>query len=361
MVQFLLLLALSTITNCAYEQRYVDSIPENIECLLAADIGGTKSSIGIFEVKDDKASLLLSFHEETKNIGDFNETINELLQYLQTTYGITVNHACIGAPGVATKKRNYSSVHGLFDIRTKDLKKKTPLKTAIVVNDLFIVGHGIDVIDQNKIIHLHGDIPKEQNKNAIRAIISAGTGIGSSTISWDNENNEIICHPGEAGMLEFAPTNKLEYALANHTKNYYGRTTTYWANVASGSGITRIYSVLKLMGKHNDSLQLDDHDPKEILNNSEDELCKATTDLFFKLFGRFTRNYVWATLPYNGLYITGGIPHSYPELFKDQFSLNYNDPRFQKELKEIPIYMVTDPNIGLHGAMEYLLKDLRKS
>jgi glucokinase len=363
MINIILLLALSTINLCASAPKikiYTEPVPENIECYLSADIGGTNSSVGIFEVKNDKANLLISLHKKTNDIGDFTEEMNNVIQYLYETYGITVKHACIAAPGVATKKKNYSSVHGIFDIRTKDLIKKTPLETAIIVNDLFVVGHGLDTIDQDKIIHLYGDIPKEKNQHDIRAIISAGTGIGSSTITWDSENKEYITHPGEAGMLEFAPTNKFEYALANHTKNYYGRSAAYWANVASGSGITRIYSVLKLMGKHYDSLSLDDHDPKVILDHSEDELCKATADLFFKLFGRFARNYTWATLPYGGLYIVGGLPNKHPELFTANFTPNYEDPRFLKELKGVPVYLVTDPNIGLHGAMQYLLLSMNK-
>jgi len=363
MINFLLLLTLLTSNAYAYQHKaemktHVDTIPENTECLLGADIGGTKSSVGIFEVKDDKANLLISLHKKTNEIGDFTEEINDVVQYMYNTYGIVINHACIAAPGVATKNKDHSKVHGLFDIDSKELLEKTSLKTAIIVNDLFVVGHGLDAIDQDKIVHLYGDIPEEKNYNSIRAIISAGTGIGSSTITWDSEKKQFITHPGEAGMIEFAPTNKLEYALANHTKNYYGRKATYWANVASGSGITRIYSVLKLMGNHHDSLNLDDHDPKVILNNTEDELCKETTKLFFKLFGRFTRNYVWATLPYGGLFITGGIPHNHTELFIENFALNYEDPSFYKELKEIPIYVVTEPNVGLYGAVRYLQLEL---
>jgi glucokinase len=366
MINCLLLLTLLTTSTYAYQhkaeiKKHTDPIPENIECLLSADIGGTKSSIGIFEIKDDKAELLISFHKKTNKISDFTEEMNDLVQYMYNTYGIIINHACIAAPGVATKNKDYSCVHGLLDIHSKELLEKTPLKTAIIVNDLFVVGHGIDVIDQDKIIHLYGDIPEEKDNNSIRAIISAGTGIGSSIITWDSEKKQFVTHPGEAGMMEFAPTTKLEYALANHTKNYYGRKATYWANLASGSGITRIYSVLKLMNKHHDSLNLDDHDPKVILNNPEDELCKETTDLFFKLFGRFTRNYVWATLPYGGLYIVGGIPQNHAELFAENFALHYEGPSFYKELKQIPIYMVTEPNIGLYGAVKYLQLELSQN
>lgn len=341
--------------------QHVEEVPENIECILAADIGGTESKVGIFEVKEDEPILLISMRTQTKNIGDSNDTMNEILEFIQKKYGITVQHACIAAPGVATKKKDFSNVHGMFDIKTSDLLEKTPLKTAIIVNDLFVVGHGLSSIAPENIIHLYGDIPEEEDKNHIRAIISAGSGIGSSTITWDNKKEQYITHAGEAGMLEFTPLNQLEYQLANHVKNFYGRrSATYWANIASGSGVTRVYSMLKLMGKYEDSLHLDDHDPEVILNHPEDELCKATTDLVLKLFTRFSRNYVWAVLPYGGLYIVGSLAAKNPELFAENFASYYEVPAFHKELKQIPIYLVKDPNVGLYGAANYLLMSLKE-
>jgi glucokinase len=336
-------------------KQHVENMPENPTCILGADIGGTKSNVAIFEVKDEKPILLISAHAETKEIGDFNEVMNNFLYYIADQYGISIEHACIAAPGVATKNKDFSNVHGMFEIKTSELLEKTPLKTAIIVNDLFVVGHGLDSIAPENIIHLYGDIPTEPNKEDIRAIISAGTGIGSSIITWDSEKKRYITHPGEAGMLEFTPTNKLEYLLANHVKNFYNRDTMYWANVASGSGITRVYSMLKLMDKHIDTLKLDKHAAQVIIDHPEDELCKATTDLVFKLFGRFTRNYVWTTLPYGGLYIVGSMAAKNPDLFSEKFAQHYENPEFHKQLKQIPIYLVKDTNIGLYGAANYLL------
>lgn len=360
----LLFLITSSITLCTLKpeiKTYVDPIPEDKECILAADIGGTKSNVGIFEVEEDKPKLLISFHGNTKEIGDFTETMDDLLHYLYDAYGITIQHACIGAPGVATKNKDYSSVHGMFDIKTSELTEKTSLKTAIIVNDIFVAGHGIDSVNQDQIIHLYGKIPEEQNKHDIRALISAGTGIGSCSINWDSKNERIIVHPGEAGLLEFAPTNQLEYALANHIKHFYNRDAAYWANIASGSGITRIYSMLKLMEKHHDSLNLDKHDPHIILEHPEDELCKATTDLFIKFFGRFARNYTWSILPYGGLYIVGGVATKHSDLFAEQFAQHYEEPQFQYELRQIPVYLIKDPNVGLYGAASYLLSEMRQN
>ena len=357
----LLLMCSINVFSCKAELKsYVETIPHNIEGYIGADIGGTNSRFGIFKIKKNKPTLLFSVNIPTKEITKFHHVINNIIKYAQENYGITINHACIAAPGVMTKNKDFSSVHGMFDISTKKLIKKTPLKTALVVNDFLVIGYGLDLIDQRNIIHLYGNIPKEKNRHDIRAVIGAGTGIGSSIITWDSQRKCCITHAGEAGLLEFMPTNKLEYEFANHIKNFYSRDATYWANIASASGITRIYSMLKLMGRYNDSLHMDEYyDSKTILNHPEDELCKATVDLVLKLFGRFTRNYVFSVLPYGGLYITGGIAAAHPELFPMLFIPHYADPKFESVLKQVPLYLVADPNVSLYGAIQYLILENR--
>ena len=38
------------------------------------------------------------------------EALNNIIKYAQENYGITINHACIAAPGVMTKNKDFSSV-----------------------------------------------------------------------------------------------------------------------------------------------------------------------------------------------------------------------------------------------------------
>ena len=357
---YALLLLISSINLFSYDTLeltpYVETIPNNTECYIGADIGGIESRFGIFKVKKNIPTLLFSLSTKTKSITKFDDVINDVIAYAQNNYNITINHACIAAPGVTTKNKDFSSVHNMFDIKAKKLLKKTPLKTAIIVNNNMVIGYGIDLIDQSNIIHMYGDIPQEKNMHDFRAIIGGEAGIGSSTISWDSKRNCYITHAGEAGLLEFSPTNKLEYEFANHIKNFYNRDAAYWANFASASGITRVYSMFKLMNIYNDSLHMDKYyDSKIVLNNLDDELCNATVDFVFKLFGRFTRNYVFSILPYGGLYITNTIATGNPELFSSLFIPAYVEPKFEKELKQIPIYLITDTNVSLYGAMQYLI------
>src|SRR5579872_6386888 len=127
----LLLFSINTINTCTSKiKRHINPIPKNIECYLGADIGGTQCIFCIFEINNNKPHLILSFTTKTDKISDFTADINNLIEYMYDTYGITINHACIAAPGVATKTRDYASVHGIFEIDSKDLIERTALKTA---------------------------------------------------------------------------------------------------------------------------------------------------------------------------------------------------------------------------------------
>jgi glucokinase len=361
MVMYFLLLLISSISTYGYDplelKTYVKTIPQNINCYIGADVGGTYSRFGIFQAEENIPTLLFSLHTQTKTITDFTKVVSDVIAYAQDNYGITIHHACIAAPGVTTKNKDFSSVHGLFDIKSKKIIKKSNLTAVYVVNDLFVVGHGLNFMGEDKIVQLYGSAPKPY---ATRAFVGVGTGLGSSTMTWNEKTEVYTANSSEAGLLEFSPNNHDEYDIANHIKQMWdGKNPICWANLVSGSGIRRIYSILKLTNKYHDSLRLDTHDPAVIFANPEDALCKATINLFGKLFARFVRNYVFATLPYGGLYITGGVAAKNVPFFSGSFVSEYeNCGRIQEILKDIPIYLIADSTISLYGAVKNLLLEM---
>jgi glucokinase len=364
MITYVLFLLMIHISIHGYEplteRTYTTLIPHNIECYIGADIGGTHTDFGIFEIKNSIPTLLFSLHTKTQTITNFTAVINDVLSYAQSAYAINIQHACIATPGVASENKDYAVMHDLFVIESKDIIQKTNLKTVLIVNDFFVIGHGINFIDQSKIVKIHGNTPQE---HGIRAIIGAGTGLGSSLMIWNEKKQQYVTYPGEAGLIEFAPQSQFEYDLANHIKHMNGRTAIYWDHFVSGTGIIRMYSMLKLTHIFHDSMHLDVHDPAIIFTHPEDALCAATINTFFNLYARFARNYVFTTLPLGGLYIAGGIVAKNAPLFSSLFIPEYLNcpPCLQEILQSIPIYLITDYNVSLYGAMHYLLLEKNRS
>src|SRR5690606_20245899 len=101
-----------TINMFAYQQlevkTYVDTVPKHIQCYIGADIGGTNSDFGIFEVKEHIPHLLFSLHIKTENIENFVDVVHDVISYAYNNYGIIIKHACFAAPGVASKEKDYA-------------------------------------------------------------------------------------------------------------------------------------------------------------------------------------------------------------------------------------------------------------
>jgi len=345
-------------------KTYNKVIPEDIECCIGADICGRNSDFGVFEVHDNIPTLLFSLHTKTESIKDFPKVICDVMAYAQNKYNINIKLACIGAPGIATENR--VCVYGLFDIDSKEIMKQSGLIKALVVNDLVVMGHGLEAVDKNKIIQVYGDSSRGESsqEHGIRAIIGAKAGLGSCTQIWNELIEQYITHPGEGGIVEFAPNNQLEFDMAEHIKQTWNSQVVYWDAFVSGCGIKRIYNILKLSNKYNDSLILDvAPEPAVIFAHPDDELCKATTNLFFTFYARFTRNHVFPILPYGGLYMTGSIAAKNVELFSTLFVPEYDNcvPCLQNILKRIPVYVVTDNNLSLYGAAQCLLREKKLS
>jgi len=339
-------------------KTYNAAIPKNIECCIGADICGYNSDFGIFEVQDTIPTLLFSLHTKTKSIKDFPQVICDVMAYAQNTYNITITSACIGAPGVATENRDFACVYGLFDIDSKEIIKQSGLIRALVVNDLVVMGHGLEAVDKNNIIQVYGESRSgSSQEHGIRAIIGAKAGLGSCTQIWNELIERYITHPGEGGIVEFAPNNQFEFDMAEHLKQMRNSSIVYWDAFVSGCGIERIYNILKLSNKYHDSLLIDVPEPSVIFANPDDKLCEATINLFFTFYARFTRNHVFPILPYGGLYMTGKIAAKNVELFPTLFVPEYENcvSVLQNILNRIPVYVVTDDNVSLYGAARCLL------
>jgi len=237
----------------------------------------------------------------------------------------------------------------------KNILQDTSLTTVILTSDSTVIGYGLEYINATDIIHIAGH--QENIEHGQRATLNIGTGLGSSIMSWDSCLQSYVSHHGRAGRLEFAPSNQDEYEISQLIKEITGNSSVYWNNMVSGFGIKDLYTVLKSMNRYHDSLCLKNYDASIIFAYPEDELCAATMNIFFKLLVRFARNYATAAFPFGGLYLAGEIITKNANRIAATFATEYNicDLTLQEIVQQVPIYMVTDYNVSLYGAMHYLL------
>jgi len=332
---------------------YEENIPQSA-CMMGADIGGTNSNFGIFMVEDGKLTLLLSIHIKSKDMTSFTDTINHILKYIKSRYGIQIKHAAFAAAGMVPPSKDFCHLTNVnLYLDAHKITRETEIEKAIIVNDFEVIGFGIDSIEQKKIIPVNNALPKE---NGTRAILGAGTGLGKSILYW--VNNRYYALPSEGGHVDFSPQNALEFELLEFIKK--SRDQNYnvsWEELLSGNGIRHIFDFFcqKNMGHYDEQLR---SDPGKILNTGATNVNSLqTSSLFTKFYGQFAKNVALNALTTGGIYIAGGIAAKNIHLFAEKTFMQAftNSLKHHSFLATIPVYVITDYNISMYGAVNFML------
>src|SRR3989338_10029705 len=83
-----------------------------------------------------------------------------------------------------------------------------------------------------------------------------------------------------------------------------------------------------------------------------DRACRETFAIFTRIYARFVRNSMLASLPYGGAYIAGGIAMKNPDILtsKEFRKELYKKAVYSDIIKKIPLFLIADQGIGMKGA-----------
>ena len=248
--------------------------------VLAGDVGGTKTRLGLFLVDGSGSRLLLSQTYLSKDFDDLESVIEEFLPGQERLSAATFGVAgpVVSGAAVATNLP--------WKISERSLKKYLAIPTVSLVNDLVANAHGIEVMPPKDFTTLNRGKRVEGN----RALLSAGTGLGSAILFWDGVRH--IPSPSEGGHVDFGPKSRLELGLLRYLFEQYGRVS--YERILSGSGLYSIYRFLRDTGKCGKepswlSQQMEQEDPAAAITEAarlkKSTLCEATLDLFASIYG----------------------------------------------------------------------------
>ncbi len=342
------------------EVMYVSSVPEHVKAILVSDIGGTNSNFGIFQLLDGSYQLLLSLHAKSKEVTNFADLIADISEYVKDKYKITIKRACLAAAGPISHDRTFVKPTNLtISLDTKEICQKAQLDCAFLVNDFEVIGYGIDRIDPKDLVMVNsGQIREKEHK----AIIGAGTGLGKCIMFYNSALSRYVPITSEGGHADFAAIHQRELDLTHYIKKYENRTCNIsWEDLLSGNGIQRIYHFLRHSNeqqKVNKQASIHGPRPDEIFKSRFlDHYCWETFEWYTIFYARCAKNFALDALALGGIYIAGGIAAKNLELFKlPAFKQEFFNCGKQAELiKQIPIYVITDYNVSLYGAAEYMM------
>lgn len=351
--------------NYDYEMKLIDINSLDLDFssyVLGIDIGGTYTNLGIAGINNKKPLLLFSLKFTSNELESLTPAIIQTLDYAKNEHNIDVYDACIGAAGIVSPTKDFADLTNVnWNVSTNEILKNTSLKTAFIINDFQAVGYGINLLDhsnKNDIFQVRPETNKKYTTPQNRAIIGAGTGFGKCILFYDHHLRAYIPNPSEGGHGDFPIYTDFEKKIINFIeKEKKDSFPVCYEDILSGNGIKSIYSFL-LQDKNYKSSEY-----RDIIENSvekasliskyrkTDETCKETFLYFTKFYGRCAKNFALDALATGGLYIAGGIASKNSDIFQtDEFLFEFENSHKRKELlKKIPIYVIMNYDVSLHG------------
>lgn len=324
--------------------------------ILAGDIGGTKTSLALFEVRENRLELRFQHQFVSQKYGSFNDVIREFIQ-MNTEAEITAASFGIAGPIIDERCRTTNLP---WDISSFDLRELLGIDHVYLLNDLEATAYGMLYLDDNEFRDLNSNT---LSKRANCAVIAAGTGLGEAMLYFDGKTYHPIA--SEGGHCDFAPLTPQQDALLTWLRLRYPEHVSL-ERILSGPGIAALYDFLVESGfaKEPDFIvQLDNSADKSaeislgaLVHN--DPLCVETLRLFSEIYGAEAGNLALKTMSLGGVYIGGGIaPKILPFLEKDTFFNAFvSKGRFEPMLREMSLKVSLNPETALLGA-GYFAKD----
>ncbi len=340
------------------EVMHVDHIDRRFPFFLAGDIGGTNSNFGIFSLDPEKPVLVLSVHYKSKQITDFTQFMKEAVEYIRSQYDITFERACLGAAGVVYPHRVSARPTNLkIEMNTNQVEKATGIKEIFLINDFEAVALGLELVNQDTVLKINKDGVHRFHANI--AFIGAGTGLGKSMLIWHRDENRYFPVASEGGHADAVFHSEREYAFGKFIHDEYVKCPVSWEMVLSGKGIQRIYRFLGRVNTYEETsysqeIAASEFHPDKISYYAErDKQSKDTFDMYRTFYARACKNFVLETLALNGIYIAGGIAAKNKALFFDPLFMKefVKCGKQRKQLETIPIFLITDYNVSLYGAV----------
>ena len=331
--------------------------------LLAGDIGGTKTILRLVQFSDTVG--LKTLYEESFPSGDFPDLVPIVQKFLTTANSSTPDKACFAIAGpVVENTAKLTNLSWFLD--TERLSKELGIERISLINDFAAVGYGIFGLTKQDLLTLQ--VGKYQSA-APMAIIGAGTGLGQGFLIKQGNSYQVFA--SEGGHADFAPRNQLEFELLKYILTKYDIQRVSVERVVSGLGIISIYQFLRDRKIATESPAIANAvrtweqeagksektvDPGALIGNAalekSDRLSEQTMQLFIEAYGAEAGNLALKLLPYGGLYIAGGIaPKILPLIQDGSFLTNFTQKgRMGSLLKEIPVYIILNQQVGLIGA-----------
>ena len=319
--------------------------------ILAGDLGGTKSNLGLFDVQREK--LVRVAHERFAS--SEHPGLEEIITLFLGKTGAKITHASFGVAGPVVNNR----VHGTnlpWIVDGALVAKHLGLSYVRLLNDLEATAYGIEALDPQDIETIHSGVVAPQ---ATQVVIAAGTGLGEGVLFWDGKRR--LPMATESGHSDYSPNTAQHADLWKFIKQSEEFVSA--EAILSGRGFSRIHKFLNPSVRHPgfDDPSVDPAPEITRLGLSgECPVCVATLDLWVEIYGSEAGNLALRNVARGGIYVAGGIAVKIlPKLKDGRFAASVkHKEKLSGFLEQIPIHVILNEQCPLIGAANVAWKNL---
>jgi len=349
--------------------------------VLVGDIGGTHIRFRLLKMSKKEGDTIETIDTTKLKTADFESMEKAFLHYLKLQEDNYPQIAVIGVAGPVqdntimklTNIPHWKSVSG------EELGKKLNIKKFLFLNDFACNSYGIQtklILGEDYIVINEG----QKNKEGPIGVIGPGTGLGMGYLLKDKKNKYYTIGNSEGGHQNFSRKNKIFFELAEFVKSEYNLEHVTIENICSGQGMVPLYKFL-LKKEQENGINIKNIDREEslakkvdIFNNYSDKktrdklsneitikgvknechLSRKVVELFIEILADTASDLALLTLPSGGIYLLGGISITIEPFMKesDLFMKHFVDKDHSFMLKNFPVYLIKNDNIGMIGATE---------
>jgi glucokinase len=316
--------------------------------IVAGDIGGTSTRLGLFELAGGLPVLRTAEKYSSRD----HAGLEPILQAFLEAHPESVDCACFGIAGPVLNGR----------VQTPNLPwviEAAGISTALggartwLINDLEANAFGVGALAPADFVDLNPGATAEAPGNA--AIISAGTGLGEAGFFFDGQR----LHPfaGEGGHATFAPLDDDQAALAAWLRGKFGHVSV--ERVLSGPGLVEILEFLTATRRASASPALAQTPREELAAaisraalEGECAACERAVEIFVRVYGAEAGNLALKLKATRGVFVGGGIaPKLLPKLRAGPFLEAFLDKgRMRMLLEPVPVRVILNEDAALLGA-----------
>lgn len=310
--------------------------------IVAGDLGGTKSNLGVFEVQQGKPRLLTKKRFLSHEFARAEDVIKAFVG----EFDGKITAACFDVAGPVVE----NVVHATnlpWVVDGTSLARLLGVRHVPLLNDLEATGYGLEVLEPADFEVLH----EGRAARANRALIAAGTGLGEAILFWDGKHH--VPKATEGGHADFAPHTDVEIDLLGYLMKRYK--TVDCETLISGRGFREIHDFLDPKAQHPSFSDANQDPAPEITRQGlagSCPVCVRTLDLWVGIYGSEAGNLALRSLARGGIYVAGGIAVKIlPKLRDGRFTAAVIEKgKFRDFLSQIPIRVVLNEDAPLLGA-----------